>query len=211
MTTASLAFLLIAAVVSVVDWVAVRRSNSLLEYISKPGATIAFLATAATLDVAHDAPWWWRIAALVFCLLGDVFLMLPRNAFIPGLASFAVAQMMFTVSFALGDTSATGWVIGTVIALPVAVLLARRFVTAIRHSGHNDLVLPVMVYMVVISSMAVSSVASGNYAAIAGAVIFMASDSLIAETRFVRPRPWHGVAIMATYHCALTGLVLGLL
>jgi ElaB/YqjD/DUF883 family membrane-anchored ribosome-binding protein len=39
----------------------------------------------------------------------------------------------------------------------------------------------------------------------------MVSDALIAETRFVKARPWHSVGIMVTYHLALAGLVLGLL
>jgi len=39
----------------------------------------------------------------------------------------------------------------------------------------------------------------------------MLSDALIAETRFVKARPWQPVGIMVTYHLALTGLVLGLL
>ncbi len=37
----------------------------------------------------------------------------------------------------------------------------------------------------------------------------MVLDSLIAETRFVEQRAWHGVGTMVTYHLALAGLVLG--
>ena len=71
------------------------------------------------------------------------------------------------------------------------------------------MVAPVVVYMVVISAMAVTAVGAGSPLAIAGAVLFMASDALIAESRFVRERAWHPVTIMVTYHLALTGLVLG--
>lgn len=211
MTTTSSLLLALAVVMAVLDWVAVARGNPILEYVSKPAATAAFLATAATLDVVHDVSWGWRLAALGLCILGDVFLMLPRDAFVPGLASFAVAQVLFTVSFATGDTDGGRLLLGIVLAVPAATLLARRFVAAIRRSGHDDLVVPVVVYMVVISAMAVSAIASGNAYAVAGAVIFMASDSLIAETRFVRERRWHPVGIMATYHVALAGLVLALL
>jgi uncharacterized membrane protein YhhN len=166
---------------------------------------------AVTLDVAHNAPWSWRLAALAFCIAGDVFLMLPKDTFVPGLASFAVAQILFTVSFATGETTATRVLIGIVILIPVALLLARRFVMAIKKSGHNELVLPVCVYMVVISAMAVGAIANGSSVAIAGALIFMLSDSLIAETRFVNAKPWHSVGIMVTYHAALAGLALSLL
>lgn len=211
MSATSTALLLAAIGLAVLNWIAVAREIRALEYFSKPGATAALIAVAATLDIAHDAPWGWRIAALVFCLLGDVFLMLPRDAFVPGLASFAVAQVLFTVSFATGDTGGTRWLIGLFISVPIAIWLARRFVSAIRRAGMNELVLPVCIYMSVITAMAIGSIASGSAVAIAGAVTFMASDSLIAESRFVQERPWHGVAIMVTYHLALAGLVLGML
>ncbi len=210
MTSTALVCLAIAGVFSVGDWWAVARESTSLEYICKPATTAAFLATAATLDVTHNAPWAWRLAALALCIAGDVFLMLPRDAFVPGLASFAVAQILFTVSFATGTTTATHALIGIVILIPVALLLARRFVTAIKKSGHGELVLPVCVYMVVISAMAVGAIASGSAVAIAGALIFMASDSLIAEERFVKSRTWQPVGIMVTYHVALAGLVLSL-
>ena len=211
MNQSSYIFLAIAIVLSIADWIAVARSLKPLEYVCKPAATTAFLAMAATLDVTHNAPWSWRIAAFVLCIAGDVFLMLPRNAFVPGLASFAMAQILFTVSFATGETTTTRVLIGIVTLVPVALLLARRFVTAIKKSGHNELVLPVCVYMVVISAMAVGAIANGSSVAIAGALIFMLSDSLIAETRFVSAKPWHSVGIMVTYHAALAGLALSLL
>ena len=211
MTQASAIFLVIAAAMSLINWFAVGKKNALLEYISKPAATIAFLITAAMFDVVHDASWGWRLAAFAFCLAGDVFLMVPKDAFIPGLASFAVAQILFTVSFATGETTASRVFIGLIVAIPLAALLARRFVTAIRASGHAQLVAPVCVYMVVISAMAVGAIGSGNALAITGALIFMASDSLIAETRFVKERAWHSVGIMVTYHVALAGLAVSIL
>lgn len=211
MTNFAWVCLAIAAVMSMLDWVAVARDISVLEYVSKPVATAAFLATVIALDVGHDASWGWRMAALVFCILGDVFLMLPKNLFVPGLASFAVAQVMFTISFAMGDTSATRWIIAAIVAIPVALVLAKRFVGAIRRSGHSELVVPVSVYVMVITSMAVAAVASGSVVAVAGATIFMLSDALIAETRFVKARPWHSVGIMVTYHLALAGLAISLL
>ncbi len=211
MTTTSIVFLVIALVMAATNWVSVARENALLEYVSKPAATTAFLAVAASFDIVHDASWAWRIAALVFCIAGDVFLMLPKDAFIPGLASFAVGQVLFTISFATGDATISRVIPGIVLASIAAIFLSGRFVAAIKGSGHSELVVPVVAYMVVISSMAVGAIGSGNVYAIAGAVIFMASDSLIAETRFVAPKPWHGVGIMVTYHLALAGLTFSLL
>lgn len=211
MTNTSWLLVSLAAVMAVIDWLAVAREHRVVEYVSKPAATVAFLATAVTVDVDHDVSWAFAIAALALCVLGDVFLMLPGNLFVPGLASFAVAQVMFAVGFAVGETSGARWLAAAAVAIPVASVLARRFVGAIRSGGHTDLVVPVSVYVVVITTMAVAAVASGSWVSVAGAIIFMLSDALIAETRFVKARPWQPVGIMVTYHLALAGLVLGLL
>ena len=211
MTSSSLIFLGLAGVMAILNWIAVARSNTLLEYISKPSATSAFLLAAIFFDVAHSASWWLRLAALALCIAGDVFLMLPRDAFIPGLISFAIGQILFVASFVADGIEATPLIVGLVVIIPIAYVLARRFVGALRHRSMNGLILPVVVYLVVISVMAATSIASGSLVAIAGAVIFMLSDSLIAESRFVHERQWHSVGIMVTYHFALAGLTLSLL
>ena len=149
------------------------------------------------------------LAALVACLLRDVFLMLPRDAFVPGLGSFAVAQALFAAEFVAGGVHTSSLVLGVIVTVPIAVVLARRFVGALHRLGRPGLVGPVVVYMLVISAIAVTAVGAGSPLAIIGAVLFMASDALIAESRFVRERASQPVTIMVTYHLALTGLVLG--
>lgn len=211
MNTATTLFFALAALLSVVDWAAVARGSKPLEYLAKPAATTMFLLAAMTLDAADGVPRAWRVAALVLCLAGDVFLMLPNDSFVQGLGSFAVAQVLFVVSFVTQEPSTTGWIIGVAVAVPVTFLLARRFIGALGSAGEKALVAPVTIYMAVITAMVVSAISGGTGLGIAGAVAFMVSDSLIAETRFVKPWQWGGVAIMATYHLALAGLVLGLL
>ncbi len=41
-------------------------------------------------------------------------------------------------------------------------------------------------------------------------MLFLVSDSLIAENRFVAVRPWGPLAVIVSYHLALAGLVVGL-
>src|SRR5437868_3824949 len=79
---------------------AAARSKA-LEYVCKPAATAALVATASVLDPVHSDTRAWFVAALVLCLLGDVFLMLPGDRFVPGLASFLVGQLLFAVGFLL--------------------------------------------------------------------------------------------------------------
>ncbi len=203
-------FLVVASIFSIGDWWAVQAAKKSFEYVCKPLATVSFLAAAIAISNAESLPHTWRIVALVFCLLGDVFLMLPRDAFVPGLASFAIAQICFAVSLLAQDVTSTRLVVGLVIVVPTSLFLARRFVKSISTSGHKELVAPVVVYMMVIAAMAISAIAGGTAIGIAGAAFFMLSDSLIAEHRFVKERSWQPVGIMVTYHLALAGLSLGL-
>lgn len=210
MTNIAWVLLVAAGLVAVLNWTAVAGRRKVLEYASKPTTTALLLATAGALDVQRDATWWWFVGALVLCLLGDVFLMLPRDFFVQGLASFAVAQVMFAVGFAHAETTVGRLAVGLALVIPAAVLLGRRFVGAIRRSGPTDYVVAVAVYMVMISMMTLGSVASGRPAAIIGAFVFMLSDSLIAESRFVTSRWWQPVGTMVTYHLALVGLIISL-
>ena len=199
-----------ALVLAVVDWWAVARGNKIVEYICKPGAAALFVIAAASIDANDTVARGWMVAALVFCIAGDVFLMLPRDAFVPGLASFAVAQVLFTVSFAVGDVSAMRLVVALVLVAVTSLVLARRFISALRRLNQGSLIPPIVIYMTVISAMVISAIASGNVFGIVGAVLFMASDSLIAEERFVRQRRWQRLTIIVTYHLALAGFVVGL-
>jgi uncharacterized membrane protein YhhN len=58
--------------------------------------------------------------------------------------------------------------------------------------------------------MVTCALASGIVLAGAGAVLFMVSDALIAETRFVGARRWAPVVIIVTYHLGQAGLTLSL-
>jgi uncharacterized membrane protein YhhN len=199
----------VALLFAVGDWVAVARSIAPLEYVCKPAAALAFLATALALDPASSASRTWCCVALGLCVIGDVFLMLPRDAFLPGLAAFAVAQTCFAVSFALQDPTPLRFVVAIVLVVPGSVILARRFVGAVVGGRSRSIVPALVLYITVISAMVVSALAGGTVVGVAGALLFLASDSLIAEQRFVAPRAWQPVVIIVTYHLALAGLVLG--
>ncbi len=210
MTTAAWVLLGVAGVVAAIDWFAVNGDRMRLQYVAKPAATVAFLAVALAIEPVHGDVRTWFVVALVASLAGDVFLMVPGDRFVFGLGSFLVAQVLFAVGFSLHSGSSTEHLIGVAIVIAVTLPLSRRFVGALRASDRPELVVPVVVYMVAISAMAATAIASGNGFAIVGALLFVASDALIAETRFVGEQPWGRVAIMVTYHAALAGLVVSL-
>ena len=175
----------------------------------KPAVMLALIGVALALHPTDAGRRDWFVAALVLSMLGDVFLMLPRDGFVAGLASFLLAHIAYVVGLRLHGGSASSWAIAAGAVLAVDVVLARPVLVAVRRR-HPELVVPVVAYVVVISTMVAAAVATGVALAIAGAVLFFASDTLIAWTRFVRPRPWMPLAIIVTYHAGQTGLVLSL-
>jgi uncharacterized membrane protein YhhN len=198
-------------VAAVGDWIAVARRHTSLEYLCKPLATAALVGAAATLDPASGDQRTAFVIALVLSLVGDIALMLPSDRFVVGLGSFLLAHIAYIVGFAIIGGDAVEYAVGALVVAVIVVPLARRYLSALSETGRRELVVPVVLYMGAIGVMVASAIAAGNALAIVGAVLFMVSDSLIAETRFVGPRSWGRLAVMVTYHLAQVSLVLSLL
>ncbi|MES2950341.1 MAG: lysoplasmalogenase family protein [Pseudomonadota bacterium] len=145
------------------------------------------------------------MVALVFSLIGDVFLMLPGNYFIPGLASFLVAHLFYIALFRQGQR----WFPNK--RALVCVLAVGAGMYAIVWGGLGDPVLKIAVaaYVSVIALMAAQAIgratvqgdAASRWVAL-GACVFMVSDSLIAINKFVTPVGLSSLWILATYYCA---------
>jgi uncharacterized membrane protein YhhN len=147
------------------------------------------------------------VAALVFSLAGDVLLMLPQDRFVAGLASFLVGHVAYVIGLtrrggSLGTTLAWAAVLAV-----IAGLVARPILRAIRSTA-PAMTGPVACYMVVISAMVATALATGDVWAAGGAGLFYVSDASIAWDRFVRPWSWARTWIMVTYHLGQAGLVL---
>ena len=212
MNPAALVALIVTGCFAVGDWSSRVRNDKRLEYVCKPGTLTALIVVAVALDPASGASdrRAWFVAALVFSLLGDVLLMLPRDAFVAGLAAFLVAHVCYVVGFWTDPPAAIAMVIASVVVVLAVAPIARDGRCALLAS-EPALRPPVAIYMVVIATMVASAIASGNVVAAAGAVLFAASDSLIAWDRFVRPVARAEVTIMVTYHVGQILLVLSLL
>ncbi len=207
-----LAAALIAAtlVVAALDWFAVARDEQSLEFAMKPLTMVVLIGATLALDDVDGTARSWFLVALVFSLAGDVFLMLPSDRFVPGLASFFVGHVAYIIGLQSFETSTLGLVVGVAVVLVAIPILGLRIVAAVRAGDEPELLAPVVAYMAVISAMVVSASATGNPVAVTGAVSFYASDALIAWTRFVTDFRWGRVAVMVTYHLAQVGLVLSL-
>jgi len=215
--------LVVAGVVAVVDWTAVARGDTRLEYLAKPGVLTALVAACAVLPATHtdlvDRKWWF-VAALVLCLAGDVLLMLPQDLFVAGLGAFLVGHVLYIVGLLQPPSppgvppfsfSTTGLVVAVLVSVAYGVVPATLIFRSLARSGQRALIAPVAVYLVVILSMAVLAANVGVPAALAGAAFFVVSDTILALNRFVRPIRHGTVAVHVTYHLAQGLLVLSLL
>lgn len=206
MTAASWVLVALAGVAAVVDWVAVAAPAKRLEYVAKPATLVLLVAWALTLEPVDGAVRTWFVIALLWCLAGDVFLMLPGR-FVLGLAAFLVGHVAYVVGFVVGGLR-TAWLVAGVVVVAVALLtVGGRVLRAVASGPRRALIAPVAAYMAVISAMVATAVGSAVPLAAAGAALFYASDAMIAEREFVEPRPWLPLAIIVTYHLGQAGLV----
>ena len=201
--------LTVAAVLAVIDWVGVVRDDQRLRWVGKPGVMVALIVAALSADGAPSAVKAWFILALVLSLIGDVALLLPEQWFMAGLVAFLLAHLAYIAGMVQLDLRPP-W--GAVIVLVAVAVVGRRILEAVR-SEHPPLLVPVTLYLVVISAMAIVAWATGEPWLIVAAMLFFASDATLGWYRFVTPaaaestppRP-AGVAaplaVMVTYHAA---------
>jgi uncharacterized membrane protein YhhN len=205
--------LVLTGVTAVVDWVAVSRAGKPVEYVAKPLTMVLLIAAVTSFDeVDNDGARIAFVIALLWSMLGDVFLMLPDRErwFVFGLGAFLVGHLAYIPGLWILGTSTAGLVVGVALVGVALVGVGRRIISGV---GEREprLVAPVIAYISVISAMVASAVATGRPIAIAGAVLFYSSDALIAWTSFVEEKRWGKLAIIITYHAGQVGLALALL
>lgn len=210
MTTAAWVGLTAFGALALTDWVAVARGHRPAEYVCKPASLAVLTVTAMVLDPTNEAQRVWFVVALALSLAGDVFLMLPRDRFVAGLGSFLVAHVAYVIGLSQTDPSVVALGVGAVGVSVVAVPLGHRVIQGARDRDHR-LVVPVGLYITVISVMVATALATGNAWAMAGALLFYGSDALIGWSRFVGPLARSRLAIMVTYHLGQAGLVVSLM
>ena len=166
----------------------------------------------------HHSNKAWIIAGLFFSFIGDVMLLFDQNNslfFILGLASFLITHICYIVWFLKIKSNQKSmlsdrpWLAAIVIAYCVGLVF-------ILYPGLGDLKIPVIIYAVVIGCMLLCSMyvfyktgPSANWYFIAGALLFVASDSILAIGKFLSPFFLSHVLIMLTYCAAQFFIVRG--
>jgi uncharacterized membrane protein YhhN len=210
--------LAIAVGCAALDWLAVGKGWRPLEYVTKPLVMILLLAW---LWQASGMRGWmlWFAAGIAFSLAGDIFLMLPRDRFLSGLSAFLVAHIAYIAGFSRSFPPVTAGTMAAAVILAIIVWrVYARISTALAEHGESALAFPVLAYSLVLTMMALSAIVTlfrpewaRLHALIAGsgALLFFASDGMLAWNRFVAPLPHARLHIMYTYHLGQISIVLG--
>lgn len=168
--------------------VADRRGERRGVMIFKPLASTAFVLAGLSLLGEANAYAVGILVGLVFSWFGDVFL-IPKDrpkVFQLGILAFLLGHVAYAAAFvARGFDGAV--TLGTLLALAVIAAGVLRWL--LPHAP-RDMRVPVVAYVVVISTMLALAVgtwaAHGQAAIVVGAAMFYLSDLSVATDRFVR-------------------------
>ena len=218
----TLAFLIVYGLVLIFHLYALVVDDALLAMISKP-ALLGLLILFFTLSIRKRESnrfGWLMLGGLVLSLMGDVFLMFDaddNSYFIYGLGSFLLAHIFYAIAFTRTYLShhtipllkRHGWVM-------IGIVAYGLYFFSLIKNYLGDMLGPVLIYTLVITVMLLMAfnryekVGSKSFWSIAaGAVLFAASDSLLAWNKFVEPLEFGDLAVMGTYGLAQLGITLG--
>jgi uncharacterized membrane protein YhhN len=175
-----------------------------LHWIAKPATTLLIVAMALTLAGDEARYRRWVVAGLLLSTLGDVFLMLPGDWFVHGLASFLLAHLAYLVAFGTrARLLAVFW--------PYALfgLLGGAILSQLWPGVPADQRIPVVVYVIALAAMAAQASVvwrirpgTATAAAALGGAAFLCSDAILAWNRFAEPVPAAKTWVLTTYWLA---------
>lgn len=172
-----------------------------LFYLFKPMTTLAIAALCWFLAPALNTYVWLILLGLLLSTVGDIFLMLPKDRFIPGLLSFLAAHVAYILAFSMAFELTYTWVL----ILPLGIIGLGYFI--LLWPDLAEMKIPVFVYLSIIVTMAwvsgeryFSLNSAGSLYAFIGAIVFLFSDATLAFDRFKKQyHSAYGVIIVSYY------------
>ena len=181
-----------------------------LVFAFKPLTTLLILAFAWPRGAGAPKQRRFIRIGLALSLIGDVFLLWPKEGFLPGLVAFLLAHLAYIAAFTLPVRLAARPIVFVGYAALALLILAQLW-----PGIPGALRAPVVAYVVCLATMAAQALVwwrssavraaadapLARWAAIGG-VLFMASDSLLAINKFAVALPLSSLWILATYWLA---------
>lgn len=201
----------------IADIVAIETGNTLLQNITKP----LLMPVLAVFFLVHAGPHShhlrkWMLAALFFSWAGDVLLMFQEkfsDFFLFGLSAFLLAHIFYIVFFHWIRVK-EGVKGNLFLLLPVAAYYTGLIIWLSPYLG--EMKMPVRIYGIVISFMLMLALhmlyirnKKAGRMMVAGAILFILSDSVLAINKFYNPFEFAGTVIILTYGLAQLLLVKG--
>jgi uncharacterized membrane protein YhhN len=156
-------------------------------------------------------------AGLLFSWAGDVILESSQkngDLFIAGLLCFLLAHIMYFTAFVI--TAGKSVITGKRIFLLVPVILYGTGLVYYLYDDLSNMRLPVILYAIVILTMIVGAINRidkvsrvSYFMVLAGAILFVISDSAIAINKFGHPFESSGIVVMSTYVIAQFLIITG--
>ncbi len=177
------------------------------------GCLIPLLIVVFIICYSHDLKGinLLMLSGLVFSWAGDVSI---DFAFVQGLACFLIAQVMYLTAFFL--TPGKNVIIREKAYLIIPVLLFGITLIYLLYNGLGEMKLPVIIYAMVILTMLASAINRlrkvnrlSYYLVLAGAILFVLSDSAIAINKFTWNFDYSESIIMSTYLAGQYLIVIG--
>lgn len=148
------------------------------------------------------------LTALIFALLGDIFLLFGDALFFQfGLGAFLIMQLCYASYFRTLGLQKSNFRTGIIVLVVTAAILFN----IIFRESFGPMQWPVMIYTLAIAAMVVSATMQPLNVVMYGALLFLLSDMALAFNKFVQPFAGEGILVMLTYAAAqyliITGIV----
>ena len=187
-------------VVAILDIIGIVAEISMLQIVSKP-LIILTLITLYYFSALQRSSLY--LIALLFSLLGDVFLLNKTNYFLLGIASFLITQIVYSILIIrlLNKSTMKQKLLAS---FPFIIFLS--ILISVLGSNLDEYFFPVIIYGIAISIFGILSLLNyqlnrtkSSRFLLVGAVLFIISDSMIALNKFHEQKSFYPVAVMATY------------
>jgi alkenylglycerophosphocholine/alkenylglycerophosphoethanolamine hydrolase len=210
----------LAVLFAMADWYAVEKNVFWLRYLAKPLVIVA-LGIWLLCQPLDFAVLFWFFLALVFSLIGDIWLLAPPRFFMLGLASFLLAHVCYIIGINNENLPPLTWPVIRLVSFFVfmGVFIYPLLFRGIKQrSGTRKLQGATLIYYIVLSLMAISATTTlyrpdWEYQTVvfvsAGGLLFFFSDFLLAFDRFIRPVNHGRMVVHISYHLGQFGLILG--
>jgi uncharacterized membrane protein YhhN len=179
------------------------KKQKFIHYAFKPLTIVLVISLAWERTLSSPSSYgYFIISGLCLSLLGDIFLMLPKNKIKPGLLTFLAAHILYIFAFCQGIRIHSYFVV-------VPILILGAVVYAVIFRSIRSLRFPVFIYVLFVSLLAWVAVNryltfgdQSSLLVMAGGLLFFFSDSVLAVNRFHRKFWLAEILILSTYFAA---------